>query len=198
MGCGPKGNKQQETSQEKAQAEASREQYDISREIRDEVEPRQREIGRLDHTEMLRGRNSADVAQANRSSTLDSIQAGGGTVRDAGVEQLGFAKAKTVGDVSARETAQGIKDNARLDLVRQGQGHATSAQSGMQTAAKIANREAQHTAALAADDRAFKKQAVMSLGMAGASDYMAYQGAAKADPGRYKNTSWGFGSWRGV
>lgn len=95
----------------------------------------------MDHFNFIAGRNSAEMARAERVG-YDQLRKGGGTANDLRDFGNTITAASTMSDVDSATRSQSLRDSRRLNVAKVGQDVALTASSGLANAAQQGNERA--------------------------------------------------------
>ena len=139
---GSKGTQVKESAAERAQAQVSSEKWNRYKSLYRPVERNFINEVSKDTSALLRGRATADVAQAASGSMGDAVALGRGTVSQLGATAGNIGGARTMAAVGANKQAQEIKDKGQLSALAIGNDHSVDVQNGLSMAVRAANTEA--------------------------------------------------------
>lgn len=142
MGKGGGSTQVKESAAEKAQAQVSKAKWDRYKSLYRPVERNFIDEVSKDTSALLRGRATADVAQAASGSMGDAVALGRGTTNMLGATAENIGGARTMAAVGANKQAQEVKDKGQLSAIAIGNDHSVDVQNGLSMAARAANTEA--------------------------------------------------------
>lgn len=142
MGKSSKAPQQQESQSERALAEVSQQKWNRYKELYRPVEQNYIKEVSKDASGVLRGRNTADVAQASAGSFGEALALGQGGVGQLGATVENMGAARTLGAVAGNRQGMLERDKGRLNALKIGSDMAADAQTGLSIAARASNTEA--------------------------------------------------------
>lgn len=142
MGKSSKAPRQKESANERALAEVSQQKWNRYKSLYRPVESNYINEVSKDASGVLRGRNTADVAQASAGSFGEAVGLGQGGAGQLGATVENMGAARTLAALGGNSTAQGQRDTGRLNALKIGSDMAADAQGGLAMAARASNTEA--------------------------------------------------------
>jgi hypothetical protein len=134
--------KVRETANESALAKVSTEKWGRYKTLYTGIEKDSLARANQDASKVLRGRATADVAQAAAGGMEGAIGLGQGSVSKLAPTAASVGAARTLGAASATRAADEVQMKGRLGMLATGQGLAGDAQSGLAAAARASSTEA--------------------------------------------------------
>ena len=142
MGKKSKAPQIQESQNERALAEVSQAKWNRYKSLYRPVEQNYINEVSKDASGVLRGRNTADVAQASAGSFGEAIALGQGGAGQLGATVENMGAARTLGATAGNFAGQQQRDSGRLNALKIGSDMAADAQGGLAMAARASNTEA--------------------------------------------------------
>ena len=142
MGKKSKAPQQKESENERALAEVSQQKWNRYKSLYRPVEANYINEVSKDASGVLRGRNTADVAQASAGSFGQAVGLGQGGAGQLGATVENMGAARTLAALGGNSVAQEQRDKGRVNALKIGSDMAADAQSGLAMAARASNTEA--------------------------------------------------------
>ena len=172
MGKKSKAPQQQESVSERALADVSQAKWNRYKSLYRPVESNYISEVSKNASRVLRGRNTADVAQASAGSFGDAISLGQGGAGQLGAAVENMGAARTLGATAGHKEGQLQRDSGRLNALKIGSDMAADAQGGLAMAARASNTEALGRARAQSIKNDNKARTVGMIGGAASSSYI--------------------------
>ena len=172
MGKKSKAPQQKESENERALAEVSQQKWNRYKSLYRPVEANYINEVSKDASGILRGRNTADVAQASAGSFGQAVGLGQGGAGQLGATVENMGAARTLAATGGNKEGQLQRDSGRLNALKIGSDMAADSQSGLAMAARASNTEALGRARAQSVKNNDRSRMIGMIGGAASSSYI--------------------------